>query len=161
MKIKKISLILCLLLIVLCLVGCKDAEGNSDLSSNLGTTSGVPIVIVDEDDSENSQSELDEILNDWENNNPTIDIEIDTADNGDNSNSYNNNSGGTSTNSSSDVEENDSSSDDFVSSNSQDQGSSENSSDDDVSNTSSTDNSSNTDSSDTGSEDDGYFDVAV
>ena len=152
MKIKAISLFICLLLIVLCFVGCKDTEGtDSDVSSNTGTTSSIPIVIVDdgdENDSEATQSELDEIINDWENNNPTINIEVDTDDKDDNSST---NGSDATTSKEQDNNSSNDSSDSSTSQESSDNGSTDNS----------TDNSSNTDSSETGSEDDGYFDVAV
>lgn len=149
MEIKKISLILCFLLLVLCFAGCKDAESDFDVSSNLKTTSSVPIVIVDdEDDSATTQSEIDKILNDWENNNPTVNIEVDTSDESNDLNSSNDNSSETVTSGSSN--------DNSDSSTSQEQEPSDNISADESSN-----NSSGTDSGETSSEDDGYFDVAV
>ena len=150
MKTKVINLFICLLLIVLCFTGCKDTtDTNSDISSNTGTISGVPMVIVDdEDEVENTQSEIDEILNDWENNNPNINVEVDTDDKDDNSST--NSSRSTTSKEQGNNTSNDSS----------DSSTSQGSSDDNSSNNSS-DNSSNTDNSDTGSEDDGYFNVAV
>lgn len=131
MKIKLTCLLLCLLLTLLCCVGCKD-KGNvvSDISSTSG--SSVQIVVSD-DEEEITQSELDEIINDWENNNPSINVEVDSTESDDKNSSSD---GGSSSQS---QESNGSSTD-------------ENSSD------SSEDNSSDTGSKD---EDDGYFDVAV
>lgn len=144
MKIKVFSLFLCFVLIALCLLGCKDAKDTgSDLSSNSETVSSVPIVIVDgeKDNSSATQSEIDEIINDWENNTPNISIETDTS----------------STNSTNSTSSKDNNSNTESSSKNQK-----------LENSSSTDNNSNESSSDTVSdetesenEDDGYFDVAV
>lgn len=146
---KKIFLGFIVFVLILCFVACKDTEVYlSDTSSNNDKGTSVPIVIVDdENDEELTQSEIDEITEGWEDNNPTVSIEIGTSDKDDNSNTSSDNE-----------KENSSGNSSNVTTSEKEDNNDETSSNDDSNEENSSSDKENTESD---KEDDGYFDVAV
>ena len=69
----KIISIVAILLLVLSLGGCKSKDKSEANDTN--ETTSVPIVIVDENSSETTQSQIDEITDKWENSTPKLEIE--------------------------------------------------------------------------------------
>lgn len=142
----KIFTLIFTVLLLFCFVGCQENDdvqsvtSDDEVSSTDNGTSKVPVVIVDNetDDSSSAQSEVDEIIDDWENVVPDIDVEVNSTDKDD----------------SSDTTTSNNSSDDAVSSEKEETESSENQSSD---NTSSKED----EVSNPNRPDDGYFDVAV
>lgn len=130
MKIKIIGLIICLALTVLCFAGCKDdTVTSSEPSATTPTQSGS--VDANSND-EITESQLDEIIEEWESNTPQLEIEGGSSDKTDDTTTSSTNSD-TASSSSNDTQSGDGTED--------------------------TDSSSDTE--DTESEDDGYFNVAV
>lgn len=153
MRNKIIYILVTVLLLMICLVACKEnIEIYDDTSSANSITTSIPIIIVDDEDASEqpTQSEIDEIDKIWENQTPNINVEVGTSDSQNNSNSLDNSSD---TTTSDNNDTNDSSSNDSSDATSSTD-SSEESNSTDSSNTESGDNES-------GKEDDGYFDVAV
>ena len=154
MKSKKNSFILILALILCFVTACKETgDIQSDNSSVQSTASGVMVVIVDDeaDGHSETQSEMEDLIDEWENIAPDIEIEADDSSK-DNSSLSGNNSDSTIT----DEPETDNSSSNITSSekDKSDNNSSENQSSDDTS-------SEDDDDAEPNRPDDGYFDVAV
>lgn len=133
MKIKLFSIV-AVLLFLLCLGGCKSKDKNNE--SNTSETTSVPIVITEDESSETTESDIEEIVDKWENSTPKVEIEVGkkpTESTGSKDTTTSNNSSSEPSSSASSEEQNNSSED-----NSSEEG-----------NNSST------------KPDDGYFDVAV
>ena len=144
MKNYKLSLILFLVAIILCLAGCKQAADTLSDTPSSNDLSSVPIVIVDDEAEADgtTQSETDELLDKWESTTPSIKIELDESYDDSENSSEEQKPEGSSDAASSEKET-------PSQNNSSDQSSSDTPSGED------------TDSSTPDEQDDGYFDVAV
>ena len=144
MKNYKLSLILFLVAIMLCLAGCKQAVDTLSDTPSSNDLSSVPIVIVDDEAEADgtTQSETDELLDKWESSTPSVKVELDESYDDSENSSEEQKPEGSSDAASSEKET-------PSQNNSSDQSSSDTPSGED------------TDSSTPDEEDDGYFDVAV
>ena len=98
-KSNKVIIFFVLVTMLLGFVGCKDNEAvQQDNSSIQSEGSKVPIVIVDDDASSTTQSDVDQVIDDWENTTPSIEVEIDTPSGGGSSSSSNSSNTTTSSN---------------------------------------------------------------
>lgn len=151
-EMNKFLVLFAVVILSFCFVGCQEGSSaandvssgdktstNDNASSDDGVSSKVPVVIVDseKENSSDTESKVEEIIDNWENTVPDINIEVDSSDDNSSDTTTSNNSSGDAT--SSEKEDNDVSK-----------------------NESSTDVSSKEDeTSKPARPDDGYFDVAV